>query len=396
MCGLAPSSAARQSRPLAFVMMLGLLTATVRAQPGPTAVQTAAVEQSAMRRTVTLVGTVRPDRRSAVAAEVAGYVSELPIEPGDRVAKGDVLCRLRADTREMVVAETEGRLEQLRAAALEAEAMVRKWEFERDRIAGLWDSRRSSEKELRDAESEFAAAKARQQAAAAGVIATEALVRRVRDELERCTIVAPFDGVVVERRTELGQWVVQGGEVAVLIAMDPARVRVNAPESCVVFAEVGEPVSARIDALSNVFVGRLARISPDGDEQARTFPAEIEIPNPDGRIRAGMFARVEFPAGAKEPRLTVPKDAIVRREVGPMLFVVRDPGGTAMAVPQAVDIIGESGDRYAVASPGLAVGDRVVVRGNERMFAPTPVIPMPSADTQPAGSAVESSARRPT
>ncbi len=325
---------------------------------------------------------MRPWVRSIVCAEVAGVVSEMPVDVGDRAARVGLLCRLRDVTRRATLDEASASLSRLEAMAREADAMRRKWEFEKARMQRLREAGSGSEKELEDTLRECEASAARHDAAVLAVTAQRAIVERAADDLARTEIRAPFDGFVVSRRTEIGQWVMEGGEVVELVALDPVRVQVHAPEAAVAYCAPGESVSVHFDALNEAMTGRLGRVSPDGDERARTFPVEIDLPNPEGRLRAGMFARAEVPAGPRRDCTVVPKDAVLRRESNTQVFVVRKDEHGATAVPLPVAVLLELADHVAVESPGLNAGDAVVVRGNERMVGPTPVmLPPPTSQT---------------
>jgi RND family efflux transporter MFP subunit len=380
----------------------------VAAQPAAVQVEVAPVVQREVAPTVTLVGTVRPRLRSVVSAEISGYVIDLPVDIGDSVARGEVICRLRDDMRRFALNTGRATLARLEAEARESEAIVERWTFERKRIEGLWEQRVCSEKEHRDTQTEHAAAVARAEAARSAVESQRAVVEMAADSLERTVIRAPFVGVIVSRRTEVGQWVggffggssegqsAQGGEIVEMVALDTVRARVDVPEQVLVYAAVGEPATLRFDAFAGeVFHGRIARVAPAGDELARTFPVEIDIENTDGRLRAGMFVRAAVPAGPREHRLIVPEDAVVRQDgTPPVVYVIHAVEGIPHAVPQRVQVLREYVDGVAVEADDLQPGDQVVVRGNERLFGPTPVTIIERAASEnrrgkPGGSLVE-------
>lgn len=368
-------------------------------QAPPAQVRVAPVIQAEVAPTIELVGTVRADRRTIVAAEVSGLLIELPVDLGDRVSRGQIIARLRDDVARFQLDEARAEVGRLTAEAQTAAAMEQKWAFEKKRIEELWETRRSSEKELNDARNEYAAACARSEAARQSVAAKNAMSRMMEDRLGHTEIRAPFDAVVAEKRSEVGQWLAEGGELVALVAINPARFRVNVPESAISFAEVGGEVGVRLDAFPEPVVGRIGRLSPEGDERAHTFPVEIDLPNPAGAIRIGMFGRAHVPAGPRQARLLVPKDAVIRRDAGTQVFVLRDPpagqagpGGAPampMAMPVPVRVVGEQEGAALLEADGLSAADRVVVRGNERLFGPTPAILMPdapAANSQPAAT----------
>jgi membrane fusion protein (multidrug efflux system) len=124
---------------------------------------------------------------------------------------------------------------------------------------------------------------------------------------------------------------------------------------------------------------------PSADEQARTFPVDIELTNPDGALKPGMFARADVPAGVAREQLIVPKDAIVRGgPMGPLLYVIRSGDQGDQAVPVAPLKTGDEWrDWIGIEAPGLAAGDRVVVRGNENLRGPGPVDARPWSPARP-------------
>jgi len=344
--------------------------------------------------TMRLVGTVRPRLRSVLAAEVAGLVVELPVDEGDGVKQGQVLCRLRDHPLRFRHAEASARRAELAASLAAAIAVRNKARFEVDRLSRLYTAGRGTEKEQQDAQADFDAAEARVEQARQALAAQEAVVEALADDLERTVIRAPFDGRVVSKRTEVGSWVMQGGPVLEVIDLSVARVRISVPESIVRFCGVGAEVGVAVEALGKTFSGTVARIIPEGDEKARTFPIEVDIHNPQTDLKAGMFVRAAVPSGPAVDALVVPKDAIVLRGPVSMVFVIRETPQGLVAMPLPVEIVSEILDRAAVRAPGLEAGDLVVVRGNEYMFSPTPVAIIPrenSAGGLPVSAAGEAS-----
>lgn len=380
-----PISQVRTS--LFVAWLIGAGTTAALAQGGPTKVVVARAALVEVEPTMRLTGTILPRRRSIVASEVAGIVEELPVDRGDRVKQGDLLCKLRDIIRVAAHQEAIARRDELADTFEERKALLAKAEFERRRITALFETDRSTEKEMIDARADYDATHRRMKQAEHAVTAQEAVVRVLEENLRRTEIRAPFDGHIVMRRTEVGAWVEQGGEVVDMVDLSVVRVRVNAPESIVVHCTIDDPALVTVSALGEDFPARITRVVPDADERARTFPVEIDIENEDGRLRAGMFVQAAVPSGKKEPRLIVPKDAVLVRGSMRSLFVIRDGEQGPMAMPLPVEVFAEIEDKVAVDAPGLADGDRVVVRGNEYMFAPSPVLIMPE---EPAPSAEKS------
>jgi multidrug efflux pump subunit AcrA (membrane-fusion protein) len=303
------------------------LCAAVLAQQGPQPVVVAPIVERELPAAVRLVGSVRADRSGVVSAELAGLVAKLNVDVGQFVKAGEVLCELDRSLVELRLVEARGRLGALQAdldellngtrpeelkrweaAAAEAEAIHKKWEFESKRIADLYSRNQSNDKERNDVEMEFIAAARRVAAtqaqleearngprketiarARADVAAAGAVVARYERDLNKTAIRAPFDGFISEKRTELGEWIEEGGPVCDLVNIETVRVRADVPESAVPFSRAGAAASVAIDALGKTFEGRITRVIPVANPAARTFPVEIDLPNAEHTLLPGMF-----------------------------------------------------------------------------------------------------------
>ncbi|MFQ5411671.1 MAG: efflux RND transporter periplasmic adaptor subunit [Phycisphaerae bacterium] len=373
----------RAARVITVVLLLVVTARSASGQGhGPSQVEVAPVIEREVAPTIRLVGTVRPRKRSTVAAAVAGLVAELSADEGDVVKKGATVCRLFDAPRRYLLAEAEARVSELKARLAVERAEYKKAAFERERIEALWKLQRSTDKERSDTQADLDAAQGRVDQAKSAVEAARAVADRLAYELSRTEVQAPFDGIVSTKETEVGAWVDQGGPVITLLDLSTVRVRVNVPEAHIGYCEVGAEADVAIEALNLHFSGRITRVIPDADARARTFPVDVDIPNPTGRLKAGLFVRASVPSGPKALRLLVPKDAIIRRGPMPMIYVVRSSERGQMADMLPVKIVSEVIDYVAVESTDLSAGDSVVVRGNEFLIGPGPVIAKPSVRHQ--------------
>lgn len=348
---------------------------------GPSRVEVLPAIGRSVAPTARLVGTARPQLRTTVAAAVEGIVAELAVEDGDVVQAGQVLCRLRGVTHRHAHAEAVARVAELTAGQAVSAAELRKAEFQHERTERLYEQGRSTDKERSDALADYEAARSRVAQADGAILAAKAVADRLAYEVDCTTTRAPVAGVIVARHTQVGAWLARGGEVVDMIDLSTVRVRVSVPEAYVSFCVVGAEVRVTVDALERDFSGRIGRVIPDADENARTFPVDVDIANPDGKLMPGMFVRVSAPCGPEAQRVLVPKDAVVLRGDVPMIFVVRTKGETQMAEMLPVRIVSEMLDYLALDAVGLTAGDSVVVRGNEFMPGPGPVTASPHRGT---------------
>ncbi|MCH8148533.1 MAG: efflux RND transporter periplasmic adaptor subunit [Planctomycetes bacterium] len=398
------------------VFLLAILTSApgLHAQPGPTKV--AVTEARIMRApsTMVLVASVEPVRKSRVGSEIAGLVEVMPVHQGDFVKKGDALCRLDSATLRHRAVEAKARLSVLQSAHEELLAGTRKdelvrlgalrdeaveelkmWEFEFARVNKLHEGRESNRKELveartlfRTAERRMIAAKARYDLGSQGprkeviaqaryeVAEQQAVVDRTATELEKTTIRAPFDGYVVRRNVEVGEWVTVGGQIVEMVDLSSMLVRVNVPESALPFLHVGDRTRIEIDALARFFEGKVKHIMRDADRTARTFPVEIEIPNDQKLLAGGMFARATVTVGDDVDVVAVPKDAVVeRRGITQVGVVVPGERGGFNALLVSVILGSDIGDWIAITSGNIEPGDKIVTHGTERIHPfPTAVL----------------------
>jgi RND family efflux transporter MFP subunit len=226
------------------------------------------------------------------------------------------------------------------------------------------------------------------------VAAQEAVVQRLERDLEKTKIGAPFDGFVVAKRTEVGEWIDAGGAVCDMVALEKVKIRADVPENAVAFSRVGAPATVYFEALDKTYSATVSRVIPRATTAARTFPIEIDLPNEDHALLAGMFAWAYVPAGPTGRRLMVHKDAIVSRGLSKQVFVIRPGQGDGkMAIPMPVTTGLEVAGEIEIQAPGLQAGDVLVTRANERLFGPTPVVLVsPDAPaTQPSRAAAETS-----
>lgn len=399
---------------------------------GPTPVIVSGAVMRDIPPSLRLVGTVRPAKSATVAAEVAGVIGSFDAYEGQFLQQGAVICRVDPEMARLRLAEAQATFASLEATLAElkagerpeelrrwegvvgeAEAGLKKWDFERQRVKDLLARGQSSDKEMHDAEMEYAAATGRAAQARAqldrakngaraeelaraqqNVAAQRAVVERLQRDVRKTEVRAPFDGAVIAQHTEVGEWIDAGGPVCEMVAIETVKIRVDVPEGAVQFARAGAPASVEIEALVESHTTSIARVIPQATPAARTFPVEVDLPNADHKLLPGMFVWVHVPSGPVGQRLMVTKDAIVAHGTNKQIYVVRPgEGGAHMALPLPVttglEIVGE----VEVQAEGLKPGDSVVSRGNERLSGPTPVIPQPSP--APAEEAGRSAASQP-
>jgi Cu(I)/Ag(I) efflux system membrane fusion protein len=291
-------------------------------------VRTAAVEKAMLAPTVEAVGSVAWNERDAavVQARASGFVERLHVRAAlDPVKKGQALAELYVP--DWVAAQEEylsaRRLEGTRMASLVDGAR------QRMRLAGMNDA------QIRAIETS----------------------RKVQP---RVTISAPIDGVVAELGAREGMTVMPGAALFRINGLATVWVNAEVRESEAAAVRVGNAVEARTTALpGKVFKGSVSAILPEVNAATRTLKARVELANPDGELKPGMFATLNFTPAARDEVLAVPGEAVIQTGKRSVVIVAQDNGRFA---PVEVETGVEVGGRVEIRR-GLEAGQKVVVSG---------------------------------
>ena len=338
-----------------------------------------------------LVGRLVEVRRAVVAAEQSGRVVEAIPEQGDAVEAGrTVLARIDDVRARLALRAAEADLAQVQARVLEEAARLDQAQRNVRFLEELSVSSSAKPKEVSDARSMVAEKTAALAVAQAAVVAAEVRIARCQVDLAQLTVKAPFDGVVVAKMTEVGQWVAAGSPVAEMVSVGQIDALIDVPEQYVNFLSRGMEVEVVIEPLATTVTGKVASITPMGSSAARTFPVKVRFDDRQGRLKPGMSLTAHVPTGKRVEQLTVPRDAVKRIAGGTVVWA--DLNGKAM--PIGVKVIFGVGDRYAVVpvggGPPLLPGAQVVTEGAERLFPTQPLIvtnqPLPPTDSSAEGA----------
>ena len=347
--------------------------------PPPALIRVGAVSQQELQPRVTIIGRFRELKRVIVGSGQQGRVVFMPIEEGDEVTGPDVekgtktvLARIDPTFSNIEKAVTEARL--LEAQAEEAEALANLELATRDRVFydELAKTNSAKPREVDNARSTEKAMQAKHERTKAAVLTAKQEIERVREELIRYEIAAPFDGVVVRKLMEHGQWVQKGAPVVELISRGQVDAVVDVPERYINSLYKKEDIEMLVDALNITVTGKIQAIVPDGTGAARTFPVKIRLDDMNGKLKPGMSMTAWIPTGESAPTLTVPRDAVLTSASGSVVWTVVD----AKALRIDVVVLFGSGQQYAVrtsrrnSGPPLAPGMQVVIEGGERLMFP--------------------------
>lgn len=374
--------------PMALTMALAPLFAIpATAQQRAATVLVDRAEAREIRDTQPVIGHIVANRRAGIAARTAGIIDAVTFEIGNPVKRGDVLVRLDKRRLEIAVAATQAAIAVARAGIDVADAKAKRAAMAFDRQAGLKNSTAFSRSTYDDLQLAATQAQSERTQAESQLRAAEANLATARYNLEHAEIRAPFDGIVLQRAAQVGQYLQQGETVATLL--DPSSLEIEADVASQVATGLtaGAPVTiAHEDTTKGSAKVRV--VVPLQSASTRTrlvrFSIAPESAGRPGQLAVGSTVTLNLPVSAPRKVVTVPKDALLQGTNGWMVYVVADN----KAEPRPV-VLGQAVRGRMEVLSGLTAGEVIVVRGNERLRPGQPVqpetAPPPAADATGKG-----------
>jgi membrane fusion protein (multidrug efflux system) len=325
--------------------------------PAGIAVEARSPEVVTLPQSITTVGSLRSDEAVIVRPEIAGRVSEIAFQEGQRVTRGQVLVRLddsvqKADFERARANLTLSRSKYERAVDLRAKGF----------ISGQAKDEAENNLKVAQADAELAAAR-----------------------LAKTEVRAPFGGIIGLRSVSMGDYVKEGQDMVNLEEIDPLKVDFRVPEVFLAQVKAGQVLQITMDALPDrTWPGQVYAINPLVDANGRAIAIRAQVPNRDGRLRPGMFARVRLLTSEARDSLMIPEESIF--PVGDDKYVYKVVDGRAQR--QKVDI-GLRRDGKVEILGGLAAADTVVTAGIVKLRdgAVVRVAGAPAAAQPPVGKA---------
>lgn len=325
----------------------------------PALVRVAQASQRPLQTRWDAIGRLVELRRATVAAEVSGKVLKLDVEEGQRVVGGTT-----------VLAEIDGTWTQLRLQS--AQATIRSIEARlnqsRRDLAYLEELAKRGSANIKEVED----ARAAVDALVAELDAAVADHNLQQERMRRLQVLAPFDGVIIARHTEAGQWVQEGSPIVELITVGQIDAVIDVPERFIANLRLGDQVPLKIEALGLEVQGQVVSIIPSGSNAARTFPVKIRLDDQDGLLKPGMSVIGYVPMSEARLHLAVPRDAVQFSARGAVVWTLETGEGplpVASMVP--VQVLFAQDQWFAVQAltqAQLADGQPVVVEGAEMLF----------------------------
>jgi multidrug efflux system membrane fusion protein len=243
----------------------------------PLLVRARTIEAQPYAREIVLRGRSAAARWVDLKAETQGRIAELPVVKGGVVKAGDIIARLATEEREARRAETE--------------ALLRQRKVEHEASTSLAEKGFRATTKLAESQ--------------AGLDAARAAAKAMDVEMQRTIIRAPFNGVIEDRKVEIGAYLKAGDPVVRLIERDPMLIVAQVGERDIAAVSLGQTGRATL-VTGETVEGRIRFIGSMADPATRTFTVELEVPNADGRLKDGITAELRLGAGSQPAHLVTP------------------------------------------------------------------------------------------
>ena len=313
------------------------------ARPAEPAMPSAAIQVREVELAVSAEAVVEAVHQSTVAAQIAGRIVDLRFDVGDYVKKGEVIVRIDERAAAQAAAASTAQVSEAQAALTNARAHY-------ERSKQLLSQKFISAAALDKAEADFKQAQARLTATLAGA-------GQAATERSFATIVAPYSGVVSARHAELGEMATPGRPL--MTGFDPSTLRVvaNVPQQQVAAIQAAGRARIEVPSIGKWLDATGVTVIPSADPRTHTTRIRLDLPEDVRGIYPGVFARAHFVVG-KEPRLLVPRGALVRRSEVTAVYVLDEQGTPLLRQVR----LGTAGDETSVeVLAGLKPGERVAL-----------------------------------
>ena len=349
--------------------------------------------QDRVARGTVVTGTLAAEDQVVLSFKVNGRLSEIAVDLGSRVHKGQIIAQLDPTDFRLRVRQAEAALQQGRARlglspngaddrvdpehtplVRQAHAMLDEARRSRDRMVMLWERQLIARAELDAATATLQVAEGRYQDAIEEVRNRQAVLAERRSELAIARqqlldseLKVPLDGSVRQRHASAGEYLAAGSPIVTVVRIHPLRLRLAVPERVAAEVRIGQLVSVKVEGDRAVYRGLVARLSPAISEEDRTLLVEAEVPNEHGQLRPGAFAEAEIVTAAEERAVFVPASSIVTFAGIEKVMTVRDGLSvetrvqTGRRIEDRVEVVeGLKPEELVVVEPGNLVGGQPV------------------------------------
>jgi RND family efflux transporter MFP subunit len=336
-------------------------------------VRVASVEPSGETEVVSLPATTSAFASANIFARASGYIGKREVDIGDSVKQGQLLVEIVAPELDHQITQAEATLEQLKSALQQAEANRElakvTWDRDKPLVQKGWVTAQQGTIDEQTLKAQAAAVSVAQ----ANVVAEEAQLQVLHQQKAYQRVLAPFDGVITQRNIDVGSLVqadaTSGTFMFTIMQGNVIRTQVFVPQDAAFGITPGIDAAVHVPEIPDrTFRGTVTRIADAIQPGSRTLLTEIDIPNPDGALKPGIYCTIELHVPRKTPSFTVSADAIIFNQAGLQVAVVE--GGVVHL--RKVGVVRDLG-RQVLVNSGVKRGDQVILNPAVDLFEGTRV-----------------------
>ncbi|MBW2011350.1 MAG: efflux RND transporter periplasmic adaptor subunit [Deltaproteobacteria bacterium] len=324
-------------------------------QPPPARVKITHVTEQDMQKKTKLIGVLYFDKISGVSTEVNGLVKSIAFREGNKVKKGDILVRLNTDFLKKDLALEKINLQRVDIRIEQKNKNLKRFEK-------LLEKEAASEVDYEDLFFSY-------QELIKEKKGLQIKIDRINLEIAKSVIKAPFDGLIMKKYVDSGNWIQQGDSICQIGSTDDLFLQVPVAEKLLKFVQTGDAIDLVINVSNKQMTGKVEGIRPIADEKTKNIFLKIRLPYMELAIE-NMSATVFMPISEKQRLKMVPRDALVKFQGKNFVYTIQD--NQAQIVP--LNIVTMSGAYIGVDNPEIQPGMPVVVDGNERLRPDQPVV----------------------
>lgn len=320
----------------------------------PAKVVVAQIQEKMVVENTAIVGVLYFDRVSSLSTEVAGLVRSVHFREGDRVKRGGVLLTLNTDFIDKDIELVETKIEQVGV-------QIEKTDKDLTRFKRLYRQQAIPEREYDDV-----GFKRRDLVKQSDALKKQLEIARLKKA--KGVIRAPFNGVILAKKAEVGNWIAPGHELCRIGSSEDVFVKVPVAEELLVYSNKGDVVDVTVNAFDKKLKGTIAGIMPVADPRTKNVMLKIRLPRMETAVE-NLSATVFVPVSGRKRLKLIPRDALVTLQGKDIVFTVNDN----KAVPVPIHIVSFLGEFAGIKASEIPDGAMVVVDGNERLRPEQPV-----------------------
>ncbi len=318
-----------------------------REQP-PAQVVVSKIVREEVAQNQAFLGTLYYERISHVSSEVSGLVTRVHVRTGDEVNNGAPLVQIDTEMLEKEILFHQNQVQL-------AELNIRHTKINFQRMDALFKKDSLSEKDYDDAR--FAHDEANLKKIAASTTLEKLLIQK-----RKSVIKAPFDGIVLEKKVDSGDWVQQGKLLVDIGSVNDLFIKVPVAETLLKFISPGQSVPVIINAYEKEMTGTIDNLSPKADAKTKNVFLKIRIPLLT-KVAQNMSATVFVPTGKGQTLFMIPRDALIRFQGREFVYTIKEQ----KALRLQVNVVTYQGNRVGADNSHFTEGMPIVVEGNERL-----------------------------